>query len=229
MPPKKMSSYSKMYLVTPTVYDKLLKCLDEGDKKIIHNLNKESSSDQPLRPSEQILQNMTRSDITSESYHTVNELEPEPEPEPEPKPEPMKKKKMDNFLKDDLPDDIFDDEVNEWRESTPIPTELRPSSPVNLNWSTPAEPDSIDPVYINPLRIFPPPAVHFRPNPINPIIGQNPVRPEPILSPNPIRHALKIKKKPDVEPMIVSTHIGPPPPPPPPPSGVIIDNQPKKN
>ena len=28
------SPYSKMYLVTPAVYEKLLTCLDEKDKKI---------------------------------------------------------------------------------------------------------------------------------------------------------------------------------------------------
>jgi len=195
MPPKKVSSYSKMYLVTPSVYDKLLKCLDEGDKKITKNLNKPTVTDQPLRPSEQLLQNLTNSDITSEAYQTANE--------------PLidaRRRNMDNFLNEDLPDDIFDDEVNEWRESTPIPTGLRPSSPVLLNWSGPAEDDTIMPRYINPLRNYPPPPPRFRPNPVS--------------SP------FNLKKKPDSEPVVVSTHVGPAPPPPPPP-GIMIPDQPR--
>jgi len=61
---KKKSAYSKMYLVTPGVYEKLLKCLDEGDKRVTEDLNKNPEKDLQ-RPSESELQAISSSDIMS--------------------------------------------------------------------------------------------------------------------------------------------------------------------
>jgi hypothetical protein len=56
------SAYSKMYLVTPSVYEKLLTVIDDKEKRVIEELNTppETISD---RPSEKILQNLSNVDI----------------------------------------------------------------------------------------------------------------------------------------------------------------------
>lgn len=59
---KSVSAYSKMYLVTPSVYEKLLRCLDDGDKRVTEDINKEPETEE-LRPSEIELQNVGTADI----------------------------------------------------------------------------------------------------------------------------------------------------------------------
>jgi hypothetical protein len=51
-----ISTYSRMYLVTPTVYEKLLTCIDEKDKKITQDLN--ASKDKKLRASDDYIQGL---------------------------------------------------------------------------------------------------------------------------------------------------------------------------
>lgn len=67
------SAYSKMYLVTPTVYEKLLVCIDEGDKRVTETLNK-PESEAEKRPSEVALEQVSSSDINpaSEIVYNVN-------------------------------------------------------------------------------------------------------------------------------------------------------------
>ena len=57
----KASAYSKMYLVVPSVYDKVLKNIDEKDKKVLEQLNLEKETN--TRPSEQYLEDVANADL----------------------------------------------------------------------------------------------------------------------------------------------------------------------
>ena len=63
---KQPSPYSLMYLVTPAIYEKLLLCLDEGDKRLLDSLNK-PKSDELKRPSEEIADIITSSEVAQSS------------------------------------------------------------------------------------------------------------------------------------------------------------------
>lgn len=68
-----ISTYSRMFLVTPTVYEKLLTCIDEKDKKVTEDLN--ISKDKKSRPSDEYI-----NDLNIESFNEPREeLEPNPE------------------------------------------------------------------------------------------------------------------------------------------------------
>ena len=70
------SPYSKMYLVSPGVYDKLLTCLDEKDKKTTELLNIEKEIGE--RPSESVIQDITTEDFEPESLaEQESELQPQ--------------------------------------------------------------------------------------------------------------------------------------------------------
>jgi len=58
---KKKSAYSQMYLVTPGVYEKLLKCLDEGDKRVLDDFNNPPHED--VRESEREIQGLGAMDV----------------------------------------------------------------------------------------------------------------------------------------------------------------------
>ena len=47
-----VSPYSMMYLVTPAIYEKLLLCIDDGDKKLLDNLNNPPDENQDRRPAQ---------------------------------------------------------------------------------------------------------------------------------------------------------------------------------
>lgn len=77
MPVKNFSSpYSKMYLVSPAVYEKLLQCLDEPEKSDVltssRNLN--LGTDIVKRPSEITLEKMHESEITPSLYPDLGRL-----------------------------------------------------------------------------------------------------------------------------------------------------------
>jgi len=79
-----VSPYSTMYLVTPAIYEKLLLCIDEGDKKLLDSLNKPPNASQDRRPAQVVIDALSSREITG-----VHKIDPdEPMPEPEPKPEP---------------------------------------------------------------------------------------------------------------------------------------------
>ena len=71
------SPYSKMYLVTPAVYEKLLSCLDEKDKKNTQLLNIEKEKED--RPSEQIIQDVTTEEFEPEVMQTQVDIPETPE------------------------------------------------------------------------------------------------------------------------------------------------------
>src|SRR5574343_1851314 len=47
-----VSPYSIMYLVTPAIYEKLLLCIDEGDQKLLDNLNNPHYETEDRRPAQ---------------------------------------------------------------------------------------------------------------------------------------------------------------------------------
>ena len=69
-----LSTYSRMFLVTPTVYEKLLNCIDEKDKKITQDLN--ISKEKTQRPSDDYIQ-----ELNIESFNEPREVDPEYETE----------------------------------------------------------------------------------------------------------------------------------------------------
>ena len=69
-----ISTYSRMYLVTPTVYEKLLTCIDEKDKKVTENLNVSKSKKD--RPSDDVIH-----ELNIESFNEPREVEFQAEPE----------------------------------------------------------------------------------------------------------------------------------------------------
>ena len=64
---KNISTYSRMFLVAPTVYEKLLNCIDEKDKKSTENLN--MSKDKTQRPSDDYIQ-----ELNIESFNEPREV-----------------------------------------------------------------------------------------------------------------------------------------------------------
>ncbi len=63
------SPYSKMYLVTPGVYDKLLNCLDEKDKKSTELLNIEKERED--RPGERVIEDITTGDFDPQPVEAI--------------------------------------------------------------------------------------------------------------------------------------------------------------
>jgi len=57
------SPYSMMYLVTPAIYEKLLLCIDDGDKKLLDSLNKPVNVSQDKRPAQVIIDALASQEI----------------------------------------------------------------------------------------------------------------------------------------------------------------------
>jgi len=57
------SPYSMMYLVTPAIYEKLLLCIDEGDKKIIDSLNRDQDAIEERRPAQVLIDSFSSKEI----------------------------------------------------------------------------------------------------------------------------------------------------------------------
>ena len=75
-----ISPYSMMYLVTPAIYEKLLLCIDEGDKKLLDNLNKPPEALQDKRPAQVIIDNLSTQEISpnvsgdnNDTFYSMNE------------------------------------------------------------------------------------------------------------------------------------------------------------
>jgi hypothetical protein len=106
------SVYTRMYLVTPKIYEKLLSCVEEADRKIIESLNQSSSSIiQPQRLSESIMQDISRAEILGESVP----MEEQPTSVILPPSDPV--------TLPDIPE--FSEEFRPPRTSTPLPIPMR--------------------------------------------------------------------------------------------------------
>jgi len=68
----KTSPFSKMYLVSPAVYEKLLRCLDEADLQLTEQLNKPPSATEEMRPSEKAIERIHAEEITSAAKPAIN-------------------------------------------------------------------------------------------------------------------------------------------------------------
>lgn len=55
---QRTSTYTKMYLVSPAIYERLLNCLDDSEKMQAEAQNKPGDDPPPKRPSEQIIENI---------------------------------------------------------------------------------------------------------------------------------------------------------------------------
>ena len=64
---KNSSPYSKMYLVTPMVYEKLKQCLSKVDKLDLGNLNKKYIPKVNVDKSDKIIRHITNSEIRPDS------------------------------------------------------------------------------------------------------------------------------------------------------------------
>src|SRR5574343_221007 len=80
-----VSPYSMMYLVTPAIYEKLLLCIDEGDKKLLDSLNKPTNLSQDKRPAQVIIDALSSQEIgqtparmTVTDSSAVHQLDPLP-------------------------------------------------------------------------------------------------------------------------------------------------------
>lgn len=80
---KAISPYSKMYMVGPAVYAKLLNCLDAVDKKITENLNRTDVEEEAvLRPSERQLQIIQQNELNNDAdQQQQQEQQQEAEPD----------------------------------------------------------------------------------------------------------------------------------------------------
>ena len=83
----KQSVYSKMYLVTPNVYDKVLQSLDDKAKKTTVDLNLEKEMEE--RPSEKLIENIAAQELEMQPEELPVDnpnpefIDPEPQQEPE--------------------------------------------------------------------------------------------------------------------------------------------------
>ena len=70
-----LSPYSMMYLVTPAIYEKLLLCIDEGDKKLLDSLNKPRDDTQDRRPAQVVIDALSHQEIKQpHSFHDESSL-----------------------------------------------------------------------------------------------------------------------------------------------------------
>jgi hypothetical protein len=84
MKPSK-SPYSKMYLVTPGVYNKLLTCLDEKEKKSTELLNVEKERED--RPGEKVIEDITTGDFEPPEVEDIPQVEEQQQVEEQPQAE----------------------------------------------------------------------------------------------------------------------------------------------
>jgi len=113
------SAYSKMYLVTPTVYEKLLSCLDVGEQKAAEKLNIEETVGED-RPSELILKHVGAVDVDPTQLPLPNDPPYDPylvsvvDP-----PAPMSEAEKKSILAGEInaPDDVIQNILEEKRKS----------------------------------------------------------------------------------------------------------------
>ena len=74
----KNSAYSKMFLVVPSVYDKVLKCIDEKDRKTLEQLNIEKDEN-VSKPSEKYFENIASAELQENYPEVIHESSGESE------------------------------------------------------------------------------------------------------------------------------------------------------
>jgi hypothetical protein len=124
-----------MYLVIPSIYEKLLSCIEGSDRKILEELNKSDPSiSKPQRLSEAIIQDISTTEVLGEPTSTVEEPSRIILPPTAP------------ATLSDMPEDIED--FRPPRTSTPMPLPMRVPEGMRLGESfsrsfmAPSEPSS---------------------------------------------------------------------------------------
>ena len=74
MKPKIMSAYQKMYLVTPSVYQKLLNCIEEKDIRATEELNMPKPPEEIKTPSERLLEEISGRDVGIQVQPETSEM-----------------------------------------------------------------------------------------------------------------------------------------------------------
>lgn len=100
------STYSRMFLVSPTVYEKLLTCIDEKDKKVTEDLN--ISKDKKQRPSDEVIH-----DLNVESFNEPREEEMKSIAEEQQEQEIIPQDDQDDQQQQAQSDTIYQDETGE--------------------------------------------------------------------------------------------------------------------
>lgn len=108
----RQSAYSKMYLVTPAIYEKMLKCLDEGERKLAEQLNEPSTQVVEKRPSESILENISSSEVMPDvqPVEALSDPESAPAPAPAPAPAAMSPQQVEQLQSQIIGTDDYDDD-----------------------------------------------------------------------------------------------------------------------
>jgi len=78
----KTSAYSKMYLVLPSIYDKVLKSIDEKDKKVLEQLNVDKENN-TSRPAAKYLDEIANTELQENNPPQTEFIDPETINEPE--------------------------------------------------------------------------------------------------------------------------------------------------
>jgi len=65
-----------MYLVTPAIYEKLLLCIEDGDKKLLENLNKPPNESQEKRPAQRVVDALSSTEINQDPQSTNTPVAP---------------------------------------------------------------------------------------------------------------------------------------------------------
>jgi hypothetical protein len=72
------SPYTKMYMVTPSVYEKLLNCIDDKQKKILNNLNQKTTNIFHETPANKFIKNISNDDFIQGNNDQPKQYYPEP-------------------------------------------------------------------------------------------------------------------------------------------------------
>jgi len=169
-----VSPYSTMYLVTPAIYEKLLLCIDEGDKKLLDSLNKPHNVSEDRRPAQVVIDALSSQEIKpigmkiEPEVTGIHKIDPdEPMPEPEPKPEPIVK-------------------VEDVKDIKPAPA-IIPQMTQNIPIAVPIIDQKPIPVPVMP-QVNNPPSMPI----ITPIQTQQPIVPNPqVVVPHPGLQSVK--------------------------------------
>lgn len=69
----KNSAYSKMFLVLPSIYDKVLKCIDEKDQKVLDQLNIQKDEGDGSRASEKYFEDVASTELNDSGQNYANQ------------------------------------------------------------------------------------------------------------------------------------------------------------
>jgi len=157
-----VSPYSMMYLVTPAIYEKLLLCIDEGDKKLLDSLNKPPESIQDRRPAQVRLDALSTQELQTRESISQNPAQIVDQPMP------LQLDQVNTGVHIINPEDI-------------APTVSTDTPTIDQNITTPvAIPNINDPLQNTPVSITVTPQVDAIESvqPVNPLQPSINIRPE---------------------------------------------------